>query len=197
MPITPYFKNANRDLDSNKVPDISQALDSVRAWGWEIIFHPPQVVLQGQPELQPFRIAAKSVSPIGYTLEDIPVHRTNDVVFYPGKATPTELTIVFDDLYRTKQGSTVYKWLQQVYNPVTGEFTPGFVEAVGNFKTQIEIVKLNGLGQPFTHIKLVGCYPKSWEESEFNYATSEFHTITSVFRWDFAVAEFDTNVKPG
>lgn len=197
MPITPLFINANRNLDTNKVPDISQGLDSVRAFGWEIIFHPPQSVLEGQPEQQPFRIAARSVSPIGYTSEDIPVHRVNDVVFYPGKSTPTELTVVFDDLYRTKHGALVYKWFQQVYNPVTGELTPGFIEAQGNFKTQIELVKLNGVGQPFTHVKLVGCYPKSWEEGEFNYSTNEFHTVTAVFRWDFAVSETDVNVKPG
>ena len=50
---------------------------------------------------KPFTLAAKQVNGIGISVEDIPVHRVNDQVFYPGKPSTEEMTVTFDNVVKT------------------------------------------------------------------------------------------------
>lgn len=197
MPYNPLFVTSqNRNLQGKKLPMVSQDLDSVRAYQWEITFYNVPVAAANGVD-RPLTLAAKSVSQTGYTVEDIEVHRVNDKVFYPGKASPDELTVQFDNLYKSKIGSLLFDWIKTIYNPVTGEFengrqvTPGSV--VGNFKTVADIVQLDNKGKPMSFTRLYGVYPKSWKQAEFNYSTNEFHTIEVMFRYDFIVQNANTN----
>jgi hypothetical protein len=197
MPYNPLFVTSqNRNLQGKKLPMVSQDLDSVRAYQWEITFYNVPVAAANGVD-RPLTLAAKSVSQTGYTVEDIEVHRVNDKVFYPGKASPEELTVQFDNLYKTKMSSLLFDWIKTIYNPVTGEFengrqvTPGGV--VGNFKTVADIVQLDNKGKPMSFTRLYGVYPKSWKQAEFNYSTNEFHTIEATFRYDFIVQNANTN----
>jgi hypothetical protein len=197
MPYNPLFINSqNRGLKGKSLPMVSQDLDSIRAYQWEITFYNVPVDAANGVD-RPLTLAAKSVSQTGYTVEDIEVHRVNDKVFYPGKASPEELTVQFDNLYKTKMGSLLYAWIQSIYNPVTGEFTQGRgVTAggvAGNFKVTADIVQLDNKGKPMSFTRLYGLYPKSWKQAEFNYSTNEFHTIEVSFRYDFIVQNANTN----
>jgi hypothetical protein len=191
-----FITSQNRGLKGKSLPMVSQDLDSVRAYQWEITFYNVPVDAANGVD-RPLTLAAKSVSQTGFTVEDIEVHRVNDKVFYPGKASPDELTVIFDNLYKSKMGSLLYNWLQNIYNPVTGEFeqarqvTTGKV--AGNFKTVADIVQLDNKGKPMSFTRLYGIYPKSWKQAEFNYSTNEFHTIEVVFRYDFIVQNANTN----
>ena len=112
MPYNPLFINSqNRGLKGKSLPMVSQDLDSIRAYQWEITFYNVPVDAANGVD-RPLTLAAKSVSQTGYTVEDIEVHRVNDKVFYPGKASPEELTVQFDNLYKTKMGSLLYEWIQ-------------------------------------------------------------------------------------
>jgi hypothetical protein len=179
------------------LPTISTDLDSVRTYQFEIHFFglPDELQLQ-QTELT---LAAKQVSPVGFSVEDIEVHRVNDKVFYPGKPTPEELTVTFDNLYLKESATTMWKWFKATYDPLTGEITKNSAPGGSANKTfkahKVEIIQLDNTLEPHSAVGLYGVYPKSWKASEFNYSTNEFHTIEVTFRYDF-LNQFNLNTEP-
>lgn len=193
----PLFINSqNRGLKGKQLPMISQDLDSIRAYQWEITFYNVPVAAANGVD-RPLTLAAKSVSQTGFTSEDIEVHRVNDKVYYPGKVGHDELNVVFDNLYKSKMGSLLYQWMQNIYNPVTGEFEQGRQATAGgvagNFKITADLVQLDNKGKPMSFTRFYGLYPKAWKQAEFNYSTNEFHTIEMTFRYDFVVQNPNTN----
>lgn len=171
------------------LPVISEGLDSVRAYQFEIHFELPSIVPDPQGKLT---LAAKQVTAAGFTTEDIEVHRVNDKVFYPGKASSEELTVTFDNFYQPKIANTLWTWFSTIYDPTNGKY---YSEVQGNSPQQAPvngwkaqratIVHLDAQGQPLMETRLFGVYPKSWKTAEFNYSTNDFHTIEMVFRYDF------------
>ena len=161
------------------LPTISKDLDSVRAYQIEVHFQSLDPVSDFKEALT---LAAKQVSPLGMTADDIPVDRVNDKVFYPGKVTPVEATITFDNLYKADVAGSLWSWFGSVYDPITGEFDSGADDYKAN---RMEIIHLDNLMTPLASTSLYGVYPKSWKTSEFNYSTNEFHTLEVVFRYDF------------
>ena len=187
-PPSMYKTRYGRKFQAGKgLPTISTDLDSVRAFQWEIhFFGLPSNIQGGQTDLT---LAAKQVSPVGFSVEDIEVSRVNDTVFYPGKAKPEELSVTFDNLYLKNTSRDLYLWLRSIYDPLTGEMTknaaPGG-DPRRSFKAhKVEIIKLDNTMTPHSVTELYGVYPKSFKEAELNYSTNEFHTIEVVFRYDF------------
>ena len=176
----------------DSMPKFSTQLDSIRPYQWEIEFDlPTQVGNATTSKL--LTVAAKQVSEIGFTVEDIEVHRVNDRYYYPGKATPEEVTITFDNLKVNPLGgqdmalAELYDWIQRTYDPMTGHF--GDVQT-GKVKTNMKIHQLDEDLSPLASITLYGAYPKSYKTAEYNYATpTDFHTLTATFRYDFMSAE--------
>jgi len=172
------------------MPKLSTKLDSIKPYQFEVQFVLPQGV-NGDPQL--FTVAAKQVSEIGYTTEDIEVHRVNDRYYYPGKATPEEVTITFDNLKMNPAGgdnsmplAKLYNWCQRTYDPLTGHF--GDIDSL--VKTNMQIHQLDEDLSPMATVTLYGCYPKSFKTAEYNYSTTtDFHTLTVSFRYDFMSAE--------
>ena len=192
---SPYYldpadtgRGSSASLQSG-LPVISEGLDSVRAYQFEMHFELPSIVPDPQGKLT---LAAKQVTAAGFTTEDIEVNRVNDKVFYPGKASPEELTVTFDNFYQPKVANTLWTWFSTIYDPTNGKF---YTEVAGNSPQQAPvngwkaqratIVHLDAQGQPLMETRLFGVYPKSWKTAEFNYSTNEFHTIEMVFRYDF------------
>jgi len=165
------------------MPTLSTKLDSIRTFQWEVEFRPPPGV-GGEDEFT-FTVAAKQVSEIGYAQEDIIAQRVNDKYYYPGKATPEDCVITFDNLLEQKAGPELYKWIQHTYNPLTGEFG----EITDNVKTNITIHQLDGNRNPVSSVTLYGAYPKAYKTAEYNYATNDFHTIAVTFRFEFMSSE--------
>jgi len=192
MGLTGYYaNNLNRDItDGNTLPVISQDIDSIRAYQWEITFHPPQEVEIGSFS-KPLTLAAKQVNGIGIQVEDIPVHRVNDQVYYPGKPSTEEMTVTFDNLIKTKANVGLFKFFQTVWDPTTGEFTSSFLQTPGKFKTNIELVQLGSDMQPYNYIQLIGAWPKSLTAAEYNYSQNEFHTLEMKLRYDFIIHRED------
>ena len=181
-----YANNLNRNLEDNKgLPVISQDLESIRSYQWEITFFPPAEVEVPLGFSKPLTLAAKKVSGMTVQVEDIPVNRVNDVTYYPGRPSMGELEVTFDNLLRTKAGWQLYKYFQTVYDPATGEFGSAFLSNPSAFKTTAEVLELNGQMDPVSMVKLVGLYPKRYTKAEKNYSTGEFDTITVTFRYDF------------
>ena len=176
----------------SEMPKLSTNLDSIRPYQFEVEFVLPNGV--GTPQVATvLTVAAKQVSEIGYTVEDIEVHRVNDRYYYPGKASPEEVTITFDNLKQNPLGGSemamaeLYSWMQRTYDPLTGDF--GDV-ATGRVKTNMKIHQLDEDLSPLASVTLYGAYPKSFKTAEYNYATpTDFHTITASFRYDFMSAE--------
>jgi len=181
-----FITSDKRDLADGQMAMISQDLDSIRKYGWELIFQPPVNSPAGAYD-RPLTMAAKAVGETGMTLDKIQVDRVNDRVFYAGKATPSDLTVTFDNLFATKTGVHLWEWFKTIYDSTTGQFTPLFLEAAsqGVFKTQIDVLQLNAAGQPFTHQKFYGCYPTDIKWAEKNYSDSEFDQVTVTFSFDF------------
>ena len=172
------------------LPVISQQLESTRAYQWELRFDN----IPGDPdpvaELKDLTLGAKQISQVGFSVEDVPVHRVNDVVFYPGKPSPEELIVTFDNLLKNRMGVELWNWFSTIYDPVTGVMT-GTVDAqsgglANSFKcNKVEILQLDHTLQPVSHIELFGVYPKKWTNAELNYSTNEFNTVEMTFRYDF------------
>ena len=193
---SPFYVNpvtsSRGDAESmgKELPLISMGLDSVRAYQFEMHFVLP-AGLDTDPNNR-LTLAAKQVTTVGYTTEDIEVNRVNDKVFYPGKASPEEVTVTFDNFYQPKIANTLWEWFSAIYNPMSGKFnetttgsSPGSPPVNGWKANNASIVHLDDQGQPLMETRLFGVYPKSWKTAEFNYATNEFHTIEMVFRYDF------------
>jgi hypothetical protein len=170
------------------LPKVSTNLDSVRAYQFEVIFRGLPLranevnSLGGIDELT---LAAKQVTPIGGQVEDIVLDRVNDKVFYPGKFTPDEVTITFDNLLTQRTTPLLYRWFTKIYNPFNGDSA---VKPPGrdSYKCAImQVVELDGASNPVGSIDLFGVYPKSFKFSEKNYSTNEFSTIEVMFRFDF------------
>lgn len=192
-----YKTKFGRSFSAGKgLPAVSTDLDSVRAYQFEIhFFGLPDDLQLDQGDLT---LAAKQISPVGYATEDIEVHRVNDKLFYPGKPSPEEITVTFDNLYLRESASTLWKWFRATYDPLTGEMTKNASPGGGANKTfkahKVEIIQLDNTLTPHASIELYGVYPKSWKASEFNYSTSEFHTLEVTFRYDF-MDQFNVNTK--
>jgi len=122
----PYFLSNDGQVartitgEQPTTPLISTELDSVRAYQWEISFHfgqkDPVNTMQ-----KPLTLAAKQVNGIGFSVEDIEVHRVNDKVYYPGRPSMDELVVTFDNLQRTKVDKLLYEMMALTYDPRTGE----------------------------------------------------------------------------
>lgn len=181
---SPYFitndESARRENLGDGLPVISEGLDSVRVYQFEMHFDMPPGFLPDNQDK--FTLACKQISQAGFSTEPIEVHRVNDKVFYPGKASPEELTVTFDNLYKPKISAQLWKWFATIYNPVTGKYNGNG----GGFKAnKAIIVALDAQGQPTQETRLFGVYPISWKTAEFNYGTNEFHTIEMMFKYDF------------
>lgn len=169
------------------LPKISTKLDSVRAYQFEVqFFGVPDEFVDSQRDLT---AAAKQVSPITGSTDDIVVDRVNDKMFYPGKFTPETVSITFDNQLLSRTTPTLWGWFKSIYDPITGDMTkfsaPG---GAGNksFKAnRLSIVELDNTNQPHATINLYGVYPNKVEFGEKNYSTNEFSTIIVTFRFDF------------
>jgi hypothetical protein len=188
MAISSYYKSkyGRTFTPGQGLPVISTDLDSVRAYQFEVHF-------KGLPRditnVQDLTLAAKKVSGAELKNEAIVVDRVNDKVHYPGKTTPTDLVIEFDNLYLRDTAADLYRYFRHTYDPLTGNMTKSAQPGGGfgnTFKAEkLEIVMLDNTMAPHSVIELYGVYPTSWAASEFNYQTSNFHTLTVNFKYDF------------
>lgn len=199
---------SNRTIDgkNNKVrlPRISSALDSVRAYQFEVQFSEVPGIAggvggnaggllgavagaiagaaTGGSISQNLTLAAKQVGTISFGVEDIPVRRVNDQVFYPGQTTYEAVTVTFDNLYLRNTSTALWEWFKTIYNPLTGDMEV----RRPNFKVnKMTIVELDNTRTPIAAIELYGVYPKAVKFGEKNYGTNEFSTIEVDFRYDF------------
>ena len=143
------------------LPKVSTQLDSVRAYGFEVRFYGLPAALVGSQ--QDLTLAAKQVSPVGGTIDDIVVERVNDRVFYPGKFSPEELVVTFDNLYLKNTTPALWEWFKTIYDPLSGDMTklsaPG---GPGNrtFKSnKLTIVQLDNTRTPHSYVEVYGVYP--------------------------------------
>jgi|TARA_R100000005_G_C4978559_1_gene189094 hypothetical protein len=178
-----YATQTQRTLNDGELPTLSHSLESFRAYQWEVEIELPT----GFPGPETLTLAAKKVSQISFTSEDIVADRVNDKFYYPGKVTPEVVTITFDNLVKGGVAETLYDYMSNTYDPVNGVFTPQFMSGNGSFKSHIKIFQLDNAMFPVKHINLYGAYPKSWKLADFNYSTNEFHTLEVEIRYDFAV----------
>lgn len=182
------YKNDYRPWKAGQsLPKISTLVDSVRTYQFEVQFYglPPNLTGQ-QTDLT---LAAKQVSPIGFSVDDIEVRRMNDRVYYPGQVSQETLSITFDNLYLRRTAATLWEWFKTIYDPLSGDMTklsaPG---GPGNktFKAnKLRILELDNTRTPHAAIELYGVYPKSVRFSEKNYSSNDFATIEVEFRYDF------------
>ena len=115
-----YANNLERNLDEG-IPVISQELDSVRQYQFEVTFNPPPGVQFG-PFSKPLTVACKKVGALGMAVKPIEVRRVNDVVYYPGQVSYQEVEFTFDNLLSTKTGKQLYDFMTTVFDPTTGEY---------------------------------------------------------------------------
>jgi hypothetical protein len=168
------------------LPTVSTELDSIRAYQFEIHFFglPPDITNESD-----LTLAAKKVSGLEMRNEPIVVDRVNDKLHYPGKTTPGELSVDFDNLYLRETASDLFRYFRKTYDPITGEMTqlaqPGG-QAGQTFKVnKVEIVQLDNTLTPHSTVELYGVYPVSWQAAEFNYSQNQFHQLTVNFKYDF------------
>ena len=175
---TSYYKSDFRGTvggGGGSLPTISTDLDSVRAFQFEVQF------TGFGPNTKTATLAAKKVTAVAMTNEPIVVDRVNDKVYYPGKTTPEEITVTFDNLYLSKINKSLWNWFTKTYDPGTGAL--GDADSVKSSK--MDIVMLNNKLQPVTSARLIGVFPTKYSLSEFQYSENQFHTIEVTFRFDY------------
>ena len=183
-----YYKNKyGRNFTPGQgLPTVSTDLDSVRAYQFEIHFFGLPEDITNSTDLT---LAAKKVSGLEMKNETITIDRVNDKLHYPGKTTPGELSVDFDNLYLRETASDLYRYFRHTYDPITGEMTksaqPGGSAGTTFKADKVEVVMLDNTLTPHSVIELYGVYPTSWSASEFNYSTSQFHQLTVAFKYDF------------
>ena len=185
---TSYYKNKyGRDFTPGQgLPTVSTDLDSVRSYQFAIHFFGRPEDVTNQTDLT---LAAKKVGGLEMKNEVITVERVNDKLHYPGKNTPGELTVDFDNLYLRETAADLYRFFRHTYDPITGEMTKSSQPGGGagsTFKAdKVEVVMLDNTLTPHSVIELYGVYPTSWSASEFNYSQNQFHQLTVNFKYDF------------
>ena len=185
---TSYYKDKyGRNFTPGQgLPTISTDLDSVRAYQFEIHFFGLPAEVTNQTDLT---LAAKKVTGIEMSSEAIAVDRVNDKVFYPGKVTPGDLVVTFDNLYLRETASDLWRYFKSTYDPITGELTKNAQPGGGagsTFKAdKVEIIQLDNTLVPHSTVELYGVWPTKWSAAEFNYGTNDFHTIDVTFKYDF------------
>ena len=183
-----YYKNKyGRNFTPGQgLPTVSTDLDSVRAYQFEIHFFGLPEDITNSTDLT---LASKKVGGLEMKNETIVIDRVNDKLHYPGKTTPGELSVDFDNLYLRETASDLYRYFRHTYDPITGEMTksaqPGGSAGTTFKADKVEVVMLDNTLTPHSVIELYGVYPTSWSASEFNYSTSQFHQLTVVFKYDF------------
>lgn len=183
-----YYKNKyGRNFTPGQgLPTVSTDLDSVRAYQFEIHFFGLPEDITNSTDLT---LAAKKVGGLEMKNETITIDRVNDKLHYPGKTTPGELSVDFDNLYLRETASDLYRFFRHTYDPITGEMTksaqPGGSAGTTFKADKVEVVMLDNTLTPHSVIELYGVYPTSWSASEFNYSTSQFHQLTVAFKYDF------------
>jgi len=167
------------------LPTISTDLDSVRAYQFEIHFIGLPDAVTNDRDLT---LAAKKVNGTEFTVEPLAIDRVNDKVFYPGRPTPGDLVVTFDNLYLKETATDLWKYFTTIYDPVTGEMTKNTLPGGTNpsFKVnKVEVVQLDNSMTPRSTIELYGVWPHKWSAAEFNYSTNDFHSIDVTFKYDF------------
>ena len=183
-----YYKNKyGRNFTPGQgLPTVSTDLDSVRAYQFEIHFFGLPEDITNSTDLT---LAAKKVGGLEMKNEAIVIDRVNDKLHYPGKTTPAELTVDFDNLYLRETASDLYRFFRHTYDPITGEMTksaqPGGTAGTTFKADKVEVVMLDNTLTPHSVIELYGVYPTSWSASEFNYSQNQFHQLTVNFKYDF------------
>ena len=184
---TSYYKDKydRKFTPGQGLPVVSTDLDSIRAYQFEIHFTnlPGDVVNSTD-----LTLAAKKVTGLSFACEPITVSRVNDKLFYPGKPTPGDMVVTFDNLYLRETASDLWRYFKHTYDPITGEMTKSSAPGGSNptFKAEkVEIIQLDNTITPHATVELYGVWPSKWEASEFNYETSQFHTLDVTFKYDF------------
>jgi hypothetical protein len=196
MAISYYKDKYGRSFTPGQgLPTISTDLDSIRAYQFEIHFFGLPGDVTNQNDLT---LAAKKITGIEMNSETIVIDRVNDKVHYPGKVTPGDLVVTFDNLYLRETASDLWRYFKHTYDPVTGEMTkssqPGGTAGVTFKADKVEIVQLDNTMTPHSTVELYGVYPTKWAAAEFNYATNDFHTLDVTFKYDF-MSQFNYSNK--
>jgi len=182
------LKTRNRTFTPGQgLPRVSSKLDSVRSYQFEVRFYGLPFTSDAVTDV--LTTAAKQVGQVGGAVEDIVVDRLNDKLYYPGKFTPENVTITFDNQLLNRNTPTLWNWFKTIYDPVTGDLVkfsaPG---GAGNrsFKAnRMTIMELDNTNEPHAYIEMYGVYPTGVKFSEKNYATNDFSTVEVTFRYDF------------
>ena len=189
-----YYQQRRSFQPGEDLPIISNELDSVRTYQWEIRFTGLPGTVFGETDLT---LAAKKVTGLEISVENKTVDRVNDRLNYPGKATLGEAVVTFDNLYQRETASDLFRWFQSIYDPVRG-FQTQFTRPGGggsSFKClKTELIMLDNTMNPHSAIELYGVYPTKWSASELNYSTSDFHTVELSLKYDFMDVFNNSNI---
>ena len=132
-----YYKQNRGSPTGTLLPVISTQLDSVRTYQFEVKFTGITGGTIALPDT--LTLAAKKVSPIGGSVNDIVVDRVNDKAYYPGKFTPEPVTITFDNQYEGGNTNALWNWFKDIYDPISGDMTqtaaPGAAGGGNDFST--------------------------------------------------------------
>ena len=184
-----YLKNNYRKTfkRGEDLPRLSTQLDSVRSYQFEVKFEGLPTEFAGSQQV--LTAAAKQVSPIGGAVDDIVVDRLNDKMYYPGKFTPENVVITFDNQLLSKTTPALWNWFKTIYDPMTGDMTklsaPGGPGAKSFKALRMTVLELDNTNEPHAYIEMYGVYPTGVRFSEKNYATNDFSTVEVTFRYDF------------
>lgn len=138
-----------------------------------------ELVISGLGDEVTLSVSSTSLPTTGN--EPIELSFGNSKVKVAGQATVDDASVVVKDVIGADIDSILSEWREQVYDPSTDKI--GFAK---DYKRQAYLYQYAPDGSHMRPWKLVGCWPSSYESSEFNYEGADKKEITLTLSVDKA-----------
>jgi hypothetical protein len=166
-------------------PYFPKTRDPERRWLYRLELTPPNLNI-GNPSI--LSINAQSVTLPTVTVEPIIVPHLNQDVKFAGRPTLGEMTVVFLNAYNADAIDLLEQWLRAVYSP--GQEQLGFAT---NYKADGYLNILTLDFEVWKQYFILGCWPSSIGDKEYDWTVSEQTTRTVTFQVDKVLDQAEGN----
>ena len=130
------------------------------------------------PALPPKSGARPNIS-----FNEIKVEHLTETIYYPGKPDWQTIELVLYDVTEDCKTNPVFEWLQLLYDPESGDYTP-VVDA--GYKDTATLTLFDGCGSPIETWTFENAYPQRIDWGTLDMDESDIVTVDLTLRYDRA-----------
>lgn len=148
-----------------------------RKFRWLLII--PEVSAEGINTLPPLRSARPSLS-----FKEMEAQHVSETIYFPGKPDWKPINLILYDI--KKPTHPVFKWIEKLYNPQSGDYK---YSCDGFKKNRATLEMYDGCGKVIETWIYENVYPSNIEFGELDMQQSEYLTCDLTLRYDRAYIE--------